>query len=154
MSGTRSVPFQCREESGPQSKPSKENWHVFLSKTGMFPFQQTGKQLCQNMTNNGKIFHIPDPRKVEEHCNKQLINIPGLYPFPINISLPTPLLPTKFTCAVSLGHRFWSCFYCFYTGFTALISVSFLLSYPSLSKSRLRLSLLGWDFFFFFYFLN
>lgn len=57
------------------------------------------------MKDNRKNFQISDPVKGEEHCSKQIINIPCLYPFPTYISLST-LLSTKFTYDVSYGHGF------------------------------------------------
>lgn len=147
MSSTRSVPFLCREELVPQSKPSEENWHV--------SFWTHWEATVQSTTNNRKNFHISHPMKGEEHCSKQIINIPCLYPFPTNISLPTHLLSTKFTYDVSYGQRFWSCFYCCYTASTVLISVHFSWVIQALARADSG-SLLGWDFllFFFSYFLN
>lgn len=79
------------------------------------------------------------------------MNIPCLYPFPTNISLLTHLPSTKFTHDVSYGQRFWSCFY---TASTVNFC-SFLLSYLSISKSRLRLSVgLGFSLIFFLLFFE
>lgn len=113
-----------------------------------------GEATVQSMPDNRKNFQISDPVKGEEHCSKQIINIPFFLSIPYqHFSSHSSFYKVHIQCLLRaqiliLFLLLLLCLHC--VNFCSL-----LLSYTSVSKSRLRLSVgLGFSLFFFFYFLN